>query len=313
MAKRKRKTKKSKQKSVKDIFSSLKRMVILACVLLVCIFTLLYIYEYTSSQNKGRKLQQKESVISDKPNNVKQPIYEKSSAYIPPKAEIPALQSKEKEQIIEHEGYTLSFNPTYKIANWVAYELTDQEVKTKKSNRFDKFLLDPAVKGGTAMNEDYTRTGYDKGHLVPAGDMKWSAKAMRESFYLSNIIPQKPQLNRGIWKELEEQVREWAITDKRLLIAAGPVIRSNLKRLGKNRVAIPDTMYKVIVSPDGKDPQGIAFLFANKGYSKISLKTLAIPIDSVEKITGIDFFPALPDEIENKVESVVNIKEWQFN
>ncbi len=288
-------------------------MVILACILLVCIFTLLYIYEYTSSQTKGRKLQQKESVISDNPDNVKQPINEKSSAYIPPKAEIPVLQSKEKEQIIEHEGYTLSFNPTYKIANWVAYELTDQEVKTKKSNRFDKFLLDPAVKGGTAMNEDYTHTGYDRGHLVPAGDMKWSAKAMRESFYLSNIIPQKPQLNRGIWKELEEQVREWAITDKRLLIAAGPVIRSNLKRLGKNRVAIPDTMYKVIVSPNGKNPQGIAFLFANKGYGNISLKTLAIPIDSVEKITGIDFFPALPDEIENKVESVVNIKEWQFN
>lgn len=316
MAKRKRKTKKTKQKPVKEMFASLKRMFIMACILLVCIFALLYVYEYTDPQSTEKAGGRKEITTPDRKENKKELIGHKthnSSAYIPPKAEIPVMYSGEKEQIVEHEGYTLSFNPVYKVANWVAYELTAQEVQTKKSNRFDKFLLDPAIKGGTALNEDYTRTGYDRGHLAPAGDMKWSAKAMRESFYLSNIIPQKPKLNRGIWKDLEEQVRDWAVKDGRLLIATGPVIRNNLKRLGKNRVAIPDSMYKVIVSPYGKEPKGIAFLFANKGYGNTRLETLAIPIDSVEKITGIDFFPALPDDLEERVESSATLKKWNFN
>lgn len=301
MAKRKRKTKKSKRKPIKDVFVSLKRMFIMACMLLVCIFASLYIYEYTHPQSK-------ENVTGSK-----DVVSQVSSAYIPPKAEIPVVHSGEKEQIVEHEGYTLSFNPVYKVPNWVAYELTAKEVRTKKSNRFDKFLLDPALKGRTALNEDYTRTGYDRGHLAPAADMKWSAKAMRESFYLSNIVPQKPKLNRGIWKDLEEQVRDWAVKDGRLLIATGPVIRKNLKRLGKSRVAIPDSLYKVIVSPDGKNPKGIAFLFANKDYGKTKLKTLAIPIDSVEKITGIDFFSALPDGLEERIESSVELQKWNFN
>lgn len=317
MAKRKRKTKKSKQKPFKDIFVSLKRMLIMACILLVCIFASLYIYEYTHPQSRENVAGSKEDVSPERKEETTKRANEKkqkiSSAYIPPKAEIPVVHSGEKEQIVEHEGYTLSFNPVYKVANWVAYELTAKEVQTKNSNRFDKFLLDPALKGRTALNEDYTRTGYDRGHLAPAGDMKWSVKAMRESFYLSNIVPQKPKLNRGIWKDLEEQVRDWAVKDGRLLIATGPVIRKNLKRLGKSRVAIPDSLYKVIVSPGGKNPKGIAFLFANKDYGKTKLEMLAVPIDSVEKITGIDFFPTLPDELEERIESKVELQKWNFN
>lgn len=316
MAKRKRKTRKSKQKPVTGIFTSLKRMLIVACILLVCLFTLLYIYDYTTpkeqvempTKKKDNALPAKKVIQPEK----SQARYQ-STTRISSKAEIPVIYSGEKEQIVEHEGYVLSFNSTYKVANWAAYELTGKEVQTQKSNRFNKFLLDPAIKGGTALNEDYIHSGYDRGHLVPAGDMKWSAKAMRESFYLSNIIPQKPKLNQGIWKKLEEQIREWAIEDSALLITAGPVLRNNLRRLGKSRVAIPDTMYKVIVSPYGKEPKGIAFLFANKGYGKTPLQSLAIPIDSVEKITGIDFFPGLPDEMENKVESRIDIKKWNFN
>lgn len=318
MAKKRRKTSKSKQKPIKDVFASLKRMLIIACILLVCLFALLYIYEYTHKEGKRTEKAKPEKIelpATEKPKPKSEPKPKPGNllASIPPDAEIPVVHSGAKEQIIKREGYALSFNPSYKIANWVAYELTDERVTTKKSNRFDKFLLDPAIRGGTAMNEDYTRTGYDRGHLVPAGDMKWSAKAMRESFYLSNIVPQKPKLNRGIWKELEERARAWAVTDKSLLIAAGPVIRPGLKRLGKNRVAIPDTLYKVIVSLEGKEPKGIAFLFANKGYGKTSLASLAIPIDSVEKVTGIDFFPALPDELEKKVESTVEVRKWNFN
>ena len=168
------------------------------------------------------------------------------------------------------------------------------------------------VKGATATNEDYTRSGYDRGHMAPAGDMKWSAKAMRESFYLSNICPQKPGLNRGIWKDLEEQARLWAKENGSLLIVTGPVITDDLKRLGKNRVGIPKTFYKVICTITNGKPEGVGFLFDNKDYGKTPLKLMMIPIDSVEKVTGIDFFPSLPDSIENPMEAYVNDGSWSF-
>lgn len=194
----------------------------------------------------------------------------------------------------------------------MAYELTSKEAISKKSERSNKFVPDPMVKGATATNEDYTRSGYDRGHMAPAGDMKWSAKAMRESFYLSNICPQKPDLNRGIWKELEEQARLWAKENGSLLIVTGPVITDDMRRLGKNRVGIPKTFYKVICTITNGKPEGVGFLFDNKDYGKTPLKSMMLPIDSVEKITGIDFFPALPDSIEKQMEAYVNSGSWSF-
>ena len=314
MAKRKRKTRKSKQKPAEGVFVSLKRMLIIACILLICLFALLYIHEYTSRPAKKNPVRKEQPSTPRK----RQPARKEapaagSSRFIPPHAEIPVLHSGEKEEIVRHEGYTVSFNPDYKIANWVAYELTGREVKSRKSERSDKFMPDPALKGKTALNDDYTRSGYDRGHLAPAGDMKWSARAMQESFYLSNIVPQHPKLNRGIWKDLEERIRDWAVADSALLIATGPIIRKHLKRIGKSGVAVPDSMYKVIISPYGKEPEGIAFLFANKDYGRVPLSSLAVPVDSVEKITGIDFFPTLPDGVERKTESTVNLKKWNLN
>ena len=230
----------------------------------------------------------------------------------PPQAEIPHLLVKRTEQVIRHEGYTVSYNSDYRIANWVAYELTGKEAKSKKNERSNKFVPDPMVKGASAGNEDYTRTGYDRGHLAPAGDMKWSAKAMRESFYLSNICPQKPGLNRGIWKELEEQSRLWAMDNGALLIVTGPVMTSDMKRLGKNRVGVPKTFYKVICMRVGNEYKAIGFLLDNKDYGKTSLQSLGIPVDSVEKVTGIDFFPFLPDAVEKKMEASVDRSAWSF-
>ena len=227
-------------------------------------------------------------------------------------AEIPRLKNKQKEQVIKHEGYTVSYNSEYRIANWVAYELTATEAKSKKTERSNKFVSDPQVKGATAMNEDYTRSGYDRGHLAPAGDMKWSAKAMRESFYLSNICPQKPKLNRGIWKDLEEQCRLWALDNGSLLIVTGPVITGDMKRLGKNKVAIPKSFYKVLCYHTEKGYKGIGFLFENRDYKNNSLKSMVIPIDSVEKVTGIDFFPSIPDDQEKEMEATVDWSSWSF-
>lgn len=243
----------------------------------------------------------------------KQPAAQPASAVsFPAHAEIPRLQAARKEQVIRYTGHTVSYNVEYKLSNWVAWELTGQEAKSKEHERSNKFVPDPTLRGQTAMNEDYSRTGYDKGHLLPAGDVKWSAKAMRESFYYSNICPQVPGLNRGIWKDLEEQCRLWAKEYGTLLIVTGPVMDDDLKRLGKNRVAIPRRFYKVIATITGQRYEGIAFVLENKDYGNASLTDMALPIDSVETLTGIDFFPALPDPQEKEMETKINHACWSF-
>lgn len=227
--------------------------------------------------------------------------------------EIPSLIMKKTEQVIKHEGYTVSYNSDYRIANWVAYELTKSEAKSTRYSRSNKFVPDPDVKGATAMNEDYSRTGFDKGHLAPAGDMKWSAKAMRESFYFSNICPQIPGLNRGIWRELEEQCRLWASDNGVLYVATGPVITGEMRRLGKHRVGVPAKFYKVLCTIVNGKYEATGFLFDNKDYDNDAvLKSFMVPVDKVEEITGIDFFPKLPDGVEKEIESRVNFKAWSY-
>ena len=304
-------------------------MFIGAFTVVACFIGFLFIYDFfapmaghepVALEKKGQEtVSSKKAVtapkqkVQDKISANKAPAKPSTKTFkIPVNTEIPRLKEKRQEQVIRHEGYTVSYNSEYRIANWVAYELTATEAKSKKTERSNKFVSDPQVKGATAMNEDYTRSGYDRGHLAPAGDMKWSAKAMRESFYLSNICPQKPKLNRGIWKDLEEQCRLWALDNGSLLIVTGPVITGDMKRLGKNKVAIPKSFYKVLCYYTEKGYKGIGFLFENRDYKDNSLKSMVIPIDSVEKVTGIDFFPSIPDDQEKEMEATVDWSSWSF-
>lgn len=327
MAKRKSKAKpRKKKKQAGPFVNTVKRMFVWAALVVFCFIGLLYIYNYLYpvTARKPIVVEEKErsAVPSVSDRTVKKqsarssgktsPVSETKTFHLPVNAELPTLQAKRPEQIIHHDGYTVSYNSDYKIANWVAYELTAEEAKSKKTERSNKFVSDPMVKGATATNDDYTRTGYDRGHLAPAGDMKWSAKAMRESFYLSNICPQKPALNRGIWKELEEQCRLWAMDNGSLLIATGPVMTGNLQRLGKNRVGIPEAFYKVICYASGNGYKAIAFILENKDYKNTSLKSMAIPVDRVEEVTGIDFFPAIPDDKEKEMEAMIDWASWSF-
>lgn len=318
MAKKKKAVRpKKRKKQASPFFSTVKRMFAWAFFVVVCLVGVLYLYSdlYPDGGNKPETKEKKESTerVETKPEKSSPATSTRTKTFkIPANAEIPRLQVKRDEQVIQHDGYTVSYNSDYKIANWVAYELTAEEAKSKKTERSNKFTPDPKVKGATATNEDYTRTGYDRGHMAPAGDMKWSAKAMRESFYFSNICPQKPGLNRGIWKELEEQSRMWAMDNGHLLIATGPVITDDMRRLGKNRIGVPDAFYKVICFVSGNKYKGIAFLLENRDYGDASLKSVAIPIDSVEKVTGIDFFPALPDDLEKEMEASVDWSSWSF-
>ncbi|WP_026903397.1 DNA/RNA non-specific endonuclease [Pedobacter glucosidilyticus] len=223
--------------------------------------------------------------------------------------EIPKMMSKDV--VIRHSGFSLSYNETHEQANWVAYELT-KEKTVKLYNRTDKFIEDPKVKTGTAQSKDYTSSGYDRGHLAPAADMGWSATAMAESFYYSNMSPQNPGFNRGIWKKLEELVRTWAVENEALYIATGPVLNGSLPSIGVNKVSVPKYYYKVILDYNLPDIKGIGFILENKSSTQ-PLQYYAVSVDSVEKFTGIDFFFALPNEQEEVIEKTLCLPCWSWD
>ena len=214
------------------------------------------------------------------------------------------------EEIISHTGYSFLFSNTDKQAVWIAYQLTSEET-IKLFNRSNKFTPDKSVKTGTANDNDYKGSGYDRGHLAPAADMGWSAKAMEESFYYSNMSPQKPSFNRGIWKQLEELVRDWAVQNEEIYIVTGGVLNDNLSSIGNNKVTVPKYYYKVILDYQEPSIKGIGFIIPNES-SKEPLLRYAVTIDSVERFTGINFFYQLPDDQEKVIESTLSIKSWNW-
>lgn len=222
--------------------------------------------------------------------------------------EIPAPIAGKEEQVIYHTGYTVSYNQTWRLPNWVAYELTREETKGA-AGRTNKFIADPSVKGVSATNKDYSRSGFDRGHMAPAGDMKWNSTAMKESFYFSNMCPQVPGLNRGRWKELEEQIRNWAAEDSALVIVCGPLVDKKHSTIGQNHIAVPRAFFKVILAPYVSSPRAIGFIFRNEKET-FPLHNYVVTVDSVEFVTGINFFPSLPDEIENRVEAQCIPSDW---
>ena len=220
--------------------------------------------------------------------------------------EIPEWKTTTTHQQIKNLGYTSSYNTSYGIPNWVAYELTRSEAASHEAERTNKFQADPKVIGKSASNSDYKGSGYDKGHMAPAADMKWSKTVMEQSFYFTNICPQAPGLNRGAWKDLEEEIREWAIRDSALVIICGPLFtKEPIKYIPETHVAIPDAYFKVVCSPYTEEARAIAFVFPNNKASKHP-REYVVTIDSVEKMTGMDFLSQLPDEIENEIEKTSN-------
>lgn len=222
--------------------------------------------------------------------------------------EIP--KTRPKDIITRHLGYSLLYDELHEQAKWVAYELTSAETH-KVASRTNKFLPDPQVKTNTANSSDYLASGYDRGHLAPAGDMSWSSTAMAESFYYSNICPQVPAFNRGIWKRLEALVRTWAIENNAVYVVAGPVLTNGLKTIGPDKVSVPKYFFKVILDYTGPDCNGIGFIMPN-ARSEYPLQNYAVTIDSVEKITGIDFFSSLPDFQEKLIEKSLCIPCWSW-
>jgi len=212
-------------------------------------------------------------------------------------------------QVVKHTYYVLSYSEVHEQPEWVYYKLTASFVNGPVS-RTDDFRPDPKVSTGSAQLYDYKGSGYDRGHLCPAGDMKLSRQAMSETFYMSNMSPQEPSFNRGIWKNLEATVRNWAVREGEIYVVTGGILKSTKGTIGTNRVAVPKYYYKVVYDPTG-DKKMIALILPNEKGTK-PLQSYVVSVDEVEALTGIDFFPELPDNLENRLESSSNTALWSF-
>lgn len=226
--------------------------------------------------------------------------------------EIPARLTSVPEQILQREGYTVSYNHERRVPNWVAWHLTAAHLKGNTKRSESKFHEDEEVPEPRAVDFDYVRSGYDRGHMCPAGDNKWSPTAMSQSFLFTNICPQAPSLNRGDWNEMEQACRKWARQWGDLYIVCGPIFyKKRPKTIGKNKVAVPDAFFKVVLSMKG-EPKAIGFIYKNADGNRPK-GDYANSVDEVERITGIDFFPQLPDNVEKRVEAKCNLEDWNID
>lgn len=211
--------------------------------------------------------------------------------------------------VIKKSYYTFSYDEANEQAKWVYYEL-DPKFTNGKAKRHNDFRPDRSVRTGSATLADYRSSGYDRGHLCPAAAMKLNPKAMSETFFMSNMSPQSPDFNRGIWKDLEAIVRDWVRNERRLYVVTGPIFKDNKGKIGKSGVTIPGYYFKVIYDPTDKEKM-IALILPNKKCSK-SLSSYVVPVDKVEALTGINFFPQLADSKENSLEAKSNATSWTW-
>lgn len=216
-------------------------------------------------------------------------------------------------EIITKTGFALAYNEAAEQAWWVAYHLTSDELKgTLDRDNFD-FDEDLEVRTGSATLKDYKGSGYDRGHLVPAADMKWNAKAMQASFLMSNVSPQTHSFNAGIWERLESRLRGWAKRDGSLYIVTGPLLKEKPnKTIGINQVWVPNSYYKVALTYKKNRWHAAAFIIDQQASGK-NLEPYFLTIDEVERQTGLDFFPAIPDELEEQLESESELGYWFTN
>lgn len=215
--------------------------------------------------------------------------------------------SKFNQEIVRHTAFILNYREEYEQASWVLHRLIKEAVDGN-ATRSNEFIEDPLVETGSAQTRDYSRSGYDRGHLCPAADFKYDKALEDETFYMSNMSPQTPDFNRGIWSNLESKIRQWVIRRNELIIITGPVLKKGLKTIGKiNLVAVPTHFYKIVYDPYNE--KAIAFVLPNEGSVK-SIKSFSVSIDSIEVLTGIDFFEKLPDSLEQKIETKNRPEDW---
>ncbi len=210
----------------------------------------------------------------------------------------------------QHVGYAVAYDTSKLCPAWVAWRLTASRL-TKNVERKNKFKQEPDLKHCSATHEDYTKSGYDRGHMCPAADNTWNTTAMAESFFTTNICPQLPQLNRGTWETLEEEMRRKTLAGDTLYIVCGPIFnpKATHTKIGRNGVSVPESFYKVVYYRHKGKGGAVGFIFSN--LNNKSLQPRHVTVDLVERVTGLDFFPNLPDTEEQLVESQIDSRLFQ--
>jgi endonuclease G len=212
-------------------------------------------------------------------------------------------------RLLEHSCFTVWYSDACKQPIWVAYTLYKGDLDSS-AIRKDNFRPDPTVpESVSAKLSDYAQSGYDRGHIAPAGDMKRSQQCMDESFYLSNISPQIPAHNRGVWKRLEDKVRTYAVLYDSVVVVTGPILTGEMQKIGSSEVCVPPSYYKALLVHHNGSFQSIAFVVPNEG-SSADLATFVLTVDQLEQLTGIDYFPYLPKSVQDKIESVADYTLW---
>jgi endonuclease G len=229
------------------------------------------------------------------------------------------------EDLVEHSAFILLYNEEHEQADWVAH-IISADIAGSGYSRTNDFRIDTKIKTGSAVEADYFLKylqedstykydgfGYDRGHLAPSADFRWSLTAMSESYYYSNMSPQLPEFNREIWAELESNIREYVQEkNERVFVVTGPIYNEEVRKLERsvNNLSIPDAFFKVLIDMEGDTLAGIGFIVPHEEceYPPMSY---AVSINEVEKRTGFDFFHALDDELENKLEADTNYRYWQ--
>ena len=217
------------------------------------------------------------------------------------------------EEVIVHPGHMLVYSEKHEQPKWTAHVASPDLIKGNLA-RIDSFLPDPLVKTGTAVTADYWNSGFDRGHMVPSADMRWNLEALQGTYYYSNISPQVPELNRETWADLEDWGRRYVnFSKRRVFVATGPVLRDGLPTMQKadrkNEVSIPEYFWKVFADLDGDSPKAIGFVMRNSKLDGPPI-SYAVTVDSVETLTGLDFFPALDDATEDRIEAMRELKDW---
>lgn len=222
--------------------------------------------------------------------------------------EIPVVSNPGR--IVRHDAYVASYNPETLIPDWVAYELTAEETEGRLERDGISFRMDPDLRGKSAMREDYSGSGWTKGHMMPAADASFDRDAMEQTFYFTNICPQSGALNAGDWQYLEKKTRQMAQKYGRVWVVTGPIVGENrYGSIGDRDVVVPDAFFKALLVEKNGGYSSIAFVMGNDDR-RYFLSDCALSVDEVEVRTGLDLFPALEDTVEEKVESSVCLADW---
>lgn len=213
----------------------------------------------------------------------------------------------------DYTAYRVYFNRAYHLPICVCYEL--QAGKTQLNIPYSKQYKNDGHFQQSAQSDDYTNSGFDRGHLVPAADMRWDDKALSDTYYMSNICPMRPELNRGLWLQLENKVRAWVERDQNITVITGPILRSttpsdSIQRIGTTGVVVPKAFFKILLASSIKHPRAIGFIIPNQDGLQGELNEYAVSIDDIEQQTGYDFFSVLPDSVEERLQKQCNFNAW---